>query len=69
MTLLIFITFLLNPFAELESDNERLRWKLADQLTEYRHLVREYEMIMFRQHLNSRDIVNQISITEWEEVI
>ena len=64
MTILLFITFLLNPFAELEAENERLRWELADQLTEYRHLVRNYEMYMFREHLNSMDIVNQIYFTK-----
>lgn len=64
MTLLFLISILLNPFAELESNNERLRWELAEKQTEYRHLVHKYEMFMFRQHLNEMNIVNQISITE-----
>lgn len=67
MTIFLFITLILNPFSKLEAENELLLWELAEKRTEYRHLVREYEMQMFREHLNSMDIVNQISISNMEE--
>ncbi len=63
MTFLFIITLLISPFLELEKENERLQWKHAERLTEYRHLVRRYEMIIFRQHLNEMNLVNQIRFT------
>ena len=71
MTLLYLITLLLNPFNELKSNNERLRWELADQLTEYRHLVQEYEMYMFREQLYKVNIgeFNWCSTYPMEEVM
>ena len=66
---------MLSSFTELEAEiriltdfNERLRWELAERQTEYQHLVRRYEIIVFRQHLDEMNIVNQISISDMEEI-
>ena len=40
MTLLIFISLILNPFSELEAENEALRWELQERINELKRLER-----------------------------